>query len=186
MTLLRNTLLRVMYAPLDYVHPQRFPKTTEALSAGVQQTVNHHLIKQYSLSTALDFSVRPGDFSQRLISDWKLLPKVAWLLGCKIARGSLAMSGQLAALPAVAQRFIALPLPCPATASDASVSTTDIEQIGARYLCQLQPQLPDALAQRLPLVFAPESDNADKLIPDLSLNRSLITFAFDYAKNSSN
>lgn len=179
------SLLRVMYAPLDYVHPQRFHKPAEVLSSGVQQAVNHHLIRQYSLPTALDFSVSSGDFSQRLISDWKLLRKVAWLLGCKIARGSLAMSGQLIALPAVAQRFIALPVPCSATSSDASVSTSDIELIGARYLYQLQPQLPAALGQRLSLVFAPESDTADKLIPDLSLNRSLLTFAFDYAKNSS-
>ena len=96
------------------------------------------------------------------------------------------MSGQLAALPAIAQRFIALPLPCPAIASDISVSTADIEQIGARYLSQLQAQLPPALAERLFLVFAPESDQIVKLIPDLSLNRSLLTFAFDYAQNPSN
>jgi type III secretion system OrgA/MxiK family protein len=180
------SILRVMFAPLDYIHPQRFSKPAEALSSGVQQAVNHHLIKQYSLPTALDFSVSSGDFSQRLISEWKLLPKVAWLLGCKIARGSLAMSGKLVGLPAVAQQFIALPLPCPATASDLAVSTADIEQIGARYLYQLKPQLPAAIAERLPLVFAPESDTVDKLIPDLSLNRSLLTFAFDYAKNTSN
>jgi type III secretion system OrgA/MxiK family protein len=190
MTLLSNSLLRVMYAPLDYVHTQRFQQPALALSSGMQQAVNHHLIKQYSLPTVLDFSVSSNDFSQRLISDWKLLPVVAWLLGCKIARGSLAMSGQLAALPALAQRFIALPVPCSAIASDVSVSKEEIEQIGARYLYQLKPQLPAAIAERLPLVFAPESapesDNADKLIPDLSLNRSLLTFAFDYAKNSSN
>jgi len=189
MTPSRVSLLRVMYAPLDYVHPQRFVKPAGVLSSGVQQAVNHHLIKQHSLPTALDFTVDSGDFSQRLVSEWKLLPVVAWLLGCKIVRGSLAIGGQFAALPAVAQRFIALPVPCPALPSDVSVSKSDIELIGARYLSQLTPHLPAALTQRLRLVFAPEFDNEDALLSDLlvnsPINRSLFTFAFDYAKNSS-
>lgn len=180
------SLLRIMYAPLDYVHPQRFLKPAEVLSPSLQQAVNHSLIQRFHLATALDFTINSGDFSQRVVTDWGLLRKVAWLLGCKLVRGSLAVSGQLAALPDVASRFVALPLPCPAYPSDVSVSTEDIERIGARYLYQLQPHLPAALAQRLPLLFAPETENTDNAnaLP-LSLNRSLITFAFDYAKNSS-
>lgn len=184
-----ESLLRVMYAPFDYVHPRRFLKPTGFLSTGVQRALNHHLIKQYKLSTELDFTVEQANFSQRLVNEWKLLPTVAWLLGCKIVRGSLAIGGQLAALPEIAQRFVVLPIPCPAYPSTFSAGTalsrSEIELVGARYLYQLQPHLPAALAQRLALVFAPESDNVDKSVPDLSLNRSLLTFAFDYAKNSS-
>lgn len=178
------SLLRVMYAPLDYIHPKRFKKPVADLSTSLQQAVNHHLLKQYALPSALDFQLDSRDYSQQLVDGWKLLPKVAWLLGCKIARGSLAVSGRLAALPQVAQRFVALPIPCSAYPSDASVAESDFEQIGARYLYQLQSSLPVALAHRLPLVFAPESDNMDKFISDVPLNRSLLTFAFDYAKNS--
>lgn len=193
MTSLSTLLLRVMYAPLDYVHPQRFAKPAGLLSSGVQQAVNHHLIKQYSLPTTLDFTLGSGDFSQRLVNEWKLLPIVAWLLGCKIVRGSLAMNGQFPVLPAVAQRFIALPVPCPALPSAVSVSKSDIELIGARYLSQLSPHLPLAIAKRLPLVFAPEPGDKENLLSDLlsdssvnsPINRSLLTFAFDYAKNSS-
>jgi type III secretion system OrgA/MxiK family protein len=185
-----ESLLRVMYAPFDYVHPQRFIKPAGFLSAGVQQALNHHLIKQYQLPTALDFAVETANFSQRLIKDWKLLPTVAWLLGCKIVRGSLAIGGRLAALPEIAQRFVVLPVPCPAYPSTFStggtLSKSEIELVGARYLRQLQAQLPAALAQRLALVFSPEADNdVDQSIPDWSLNRSLLTFAFDYAQNSS-
>lgn len=180
-----NVLLRVMYAPLDYVHSQRFAKPAGALSPGVQQAINHHLIKQYSLPTALDFKIDAQDYSQQLIRDWKLLPKVAWLLGCKIARGSLAINGRFVALPQIAQRFIALPIPCSAYPSDVSVNESEFELIGARYLFQLQSSLPVAIARRLPLVFEPLSDNLDRFISDdVPLNRSLLTFAFDYAKNS--
>jgi type III secretion system OrgA/MxiK family protein len=179
------SLLRVMYAPLDYIHPKRFLKPTEDLSPCVQQVVNNHLIKQYNLLTALDFSVGSDNFSQPLVSGWRLLPRVARLLGCKIARGSMARNGQFVALPLVAQRFISLPVPCPAYPSDASFSESDIELIGARYLYQQKPHLPAALAQRLSLVFAPEVENIDQTMPSLTFNRSLLTFAFDYAKNSS-
>lgn len=175
------SLLRVMYAPLDYVHVTRFSKPGCGLSRAVQQSVNRTLIQRYELTTALDFSISTGDFSQRLVDDWELLPTVAWLLGCKLARGSLARSGQLAALPVAAHRFIALPIACPACSSEIRVSSAQIELLGARYLYQLQENLPRALAQRLSLVFPADYD----VMPiNLSLNRSLLTFAFDYAKNS--
>lgn len=181
-------LLRVMYAPLDYIHPQRFKKPVESLSGSLQQAINHHLIQQHDLPTALDFAISSGDISQSLVTDWKLLPKAAWLLGCKIARGGLAIGGQFAALPAVAQRFIALPVPCAAYPSDTIVvARPDLELIGARYLYQLQPYLPAALAKRLPLVFGPDSEQAnstaDKVLSELPMNRSLFTFAFDYARS---
>ena len=175
------SLLRVMYAPLDYVHATRFAKPGFALSRAVQQSINRTLIQRYELGTTLDFSIGYGDFSQRLVEEWDLLPTVAWLLGCKLARGSLARSGQLATLPIAAHRFIALPIACPACSSDIRVADAQIELLGARYLYQLQANLPQALAQRLSLVFSADKDVAPL---DLSLNRSLLTFAFDYAKNS--
>jgi type III secretion system OrgA/MxiK family protein len=156
----------------------------------VQQAVNHHLIQKYGLPTALDFSVDSGEFTQQLVNDWKLLPTVAWLLGCKMMRGSLALGGRLAALPEMARRFVVLPVPCPAypPAPGVVLERDDIEQIGGRYLLQLQSYLPAALAQRLALMFALEkelnNESVDPALPELSLNRSLLTFAFDYAKNS--
>lgn len=182
------SLLRIMYAPLDYIHHARFKKPAEGLSPSLQQAVNHSLIKRYQLETKFDFTVNSRDFSQHVVNDWRLLPKVAWLLGCKLVRGSLAANGQLATLPDAAHRFVALPIPCPAYQSNMAVSKSDIVLFGARYLYQLQPHLPAAIAQRLPLLFAPDaalsaSVSGDE--PALTLNRSLLTFAFDYAKNSS-
>ena len=106
-------LLRVMYAPLDYIHPVYFPAPSVVLTPSVQMAVNHILIERFALSTNIDFKLQASDFSQRLVSDWKQIPQVAWLLGCKLARGSLVMRGQLAALPTIARRFIELPALCP-------------------------------------------------------------------------
>ena len=174
-------LLRVMYAPLDYIHPSYFPTPSVALSPSVQLAVNHILIERFSLSTNIDFKLQASDFTQRLVSDWKLIPQVAWLLGCKLARGSLTMRGQLAGLPLMARRFIELPALCPACPLEFPITREKLELHGARYLAQLQSQLPHALAQRFSLMFAPEIHPTH---PGVTLNRSLLHFAFDYATNS--
>jgi type III secretion system OrgA/MxiK family protein len=180
------SLLRVMYAPLDYIHAEHFPSPRGSLPSTLQQAVNHTLIQRFSLPTKLDFSLTPSDFSQQLVENWKFLSHAAWLLGCRLARGSLAMGGHLAALPVIARRFIELPVPCPACPLNLPLTQPNLEMHGARYLFLLQPQLPDALAQRLALVFAPHEQGAHQ---GHALNRSLLTFAFDfasdYAKNTS-
>jgi len=175
-------LLRVMYAPLDYIHPHYFSEPSVTLTPSVQMAVNHILIERFGLRTEINFNLQVSDFSQRLVADWKWVPQVTWLLGCKLARGSLAVRGQLASLPEVARRFIELPVLCPACGIDMPVTRDKLELHGARYLAEIRSQLPPALAQRFSLMFKPD----DHLpLPGVVLNRSLLNFAFDYAKNSS-
>ena len=178
---MNSDLLRIMYAPLDYIHANHFAAPTIALAPALEQAINHTLIQRYALSTEINFSLQSSDFSQRLVSDWKNIPEAAWLLGCKLARGSLARSGQLATLPLVARRFIELPIACPAIELAVPLVKSRLAKHGGRYLFLLQKNLPIALGQRLPLFF--ESD-----LPvsphGCTVNRSLLTFAFDYAKNS--
>ena len=178
-----HTLLRVMYAPLDYIHPDYFPAVVVPLEPAIQQAVNHTLIQRFSLSTTLDFSLKTSDFSKRLVSDWHLIPQVSFLLGCKLARGSLAVGGKLAALPDTARRFIELPIACPICDLNMPVTKAGIELCGAHYLYLLRQHLPTALGQRLALLFPPEGS---KVTEPMVLSRSLLTFAFDYAKNSAN
>jgi type III secretion system OrgA/MxiK family protein len=177
------SLLRVMYAPLDYIHPHHFQPTKDAISPLLQRAINHGLIKRFSLNTAIDFKLQASDFSHLLVSHWDLTPHVAWLLGCKLARGSLARDGHLATLPGVARQFIELPLACPAFELNEELTAENIRLHGARYIFLLKQHLPVALAQRLCLLFGPAS-GADMQIAHL--NRSLLTFAFDYAKNFKN
>lgn len=174
------SLLRVMYAPLDYIHPLYFSTPKEAIPQALQQAVNHALIRRFELGTAVDFKLQSSDFSYLLVQQWHLIPDVAWLLGCKLARGSLAMNGRLASLPDLARQFIELPLACPPVPLTGPVTTESLRSHGARYLFLLQRQLPATLAQRLNLLFAPDVGESDKTA---ILNRSLLTFAFDYAKN---
>jgi len=174
-------LLRVMYAPLDYIHSDYFPTPECEITSALQQAVNHTLIKRFGLVTDLDFSLKSSDFSQRLVADWHLIPRAAWLLGCKMARGSLAKTGRLATLPPLARRFIELPIVCEPLELPGAITEARLEVHGARYLIQLQQQLPEALGQRLPLLF-PRNESGP--FQGMELNRSLLTFAFDYAKNT--
>ena len=174
------SLLRVMYAPLDYIHPHYFQGPAISMPPALQQAINHALIKRFSLTTSIDFKLQSSDFSHLLVQHWSLIPEVAWLLGCKLARGSLARNGYLATLPGVARQFIELPLACSPCELNGEPTTEAIRQHGARYLFLLKQQLPVALAQRLGLLFAPQN-GADSQAA--ILNRSLLTFAFDYAQN---
>jgi type III secretion system OrgA/MxiK family protein len=174
-------LLRVMYAPLDYIHPGHF--AASSIPQPLHHAVNHTLIQRFGLATAIDFQLQSADLSHLLVQEWHAIGDVAWLLGCKLARGSFAMNGQLLALPGVARQFIELPLACPAMPLAGPLGAADADKIrqhGARYLFLLKQKLPAALAQRLTLMFAPEVGEPD---PGVILNRSLLTFAFDYAKN---
>lgn len=174
-------LLRVMYAPMDYIHSDYFATLECEITPALQQAVNHTLIKRFGLATDLNFELKASDFSQRLVADWHLVPQAAWLLGCKIARGSLAKTGQLATLPSIARRFIELPVACDPLELNGAVTKARLEAHGARYLMQLRQQLPEALGQRLPLLFSRDESSA---FQGMALNRSLLTFAFDYAKNT--
>ena len=172
-------LLRVMYAPIDYIHPHYFPTPTVQLSPALQTAVNHVLIERYALIKSIDFRLETRNFSEQVVANWKHVPKIAWLLGCKLARGSLALNGQLASLPREARSFIELPIACPAEPVDLKINRNKLELLGARYLYQLHSQLPAALGQRLELMFAPDMRQP---LNGGGLNRSLLNFAFDHAK----
>jgi type III secretion system OrgA/MxiK family protein len=183
-------LLRVMYAPLDYIHPDRFSYTGNGPAGSVpaltmvpaiSRTINHELIRRYALPVKLDFVLSHTNFSDRLVSEWHQVRRAAWLLGCKLARGSLARNGGYARLPDLARRFVAIPLDCPALELAQPVTSAGLEMHGAAYLLALRGQLPSALAERLPLLFEPATESKIWSGP---LNRSLLTFAFDYAKTT--
>lgn len=171
-------LLRVLYAPLDYIHPVYSVRPESGLPSAVQLALNHALIQRFSLTTQMDHLLPLNDFTARLVEAWALIPQVAWLLGCKLARGTLALNGQLAGLAPVARQFIALPVACPSIELTLPCTKENIIMHGAAAL--LAQQWSPMLHQRLRLLFAPET--ADELA-GCKINRSLVNFALDYAQN---
>lgn len=174
-------LLRVMYAPLDYIHSDHFHLSDVTLAPAVKSAINHQLIRRFDLSTALDFDLRSNDVGRRLVTEWDSVRQAAWLIGCKLARGTLARHGHFAKLPQSARQFVAIPLICPALDLTEPVTRSSLEIHGGRCLLALSPHLPVAIAQRLALLLPSGSERDPWQGP---LNRSLLTFAFDYAKTT--
>lgn len=182
-------LLQAMYAPLDYIHGARVDfalpaaDSSETFTPGLRQALNHALIKRLALPVRVDFDLTPADFSAQLIDNWQHLRQVAHLVGCKLARGTLAQHRYFGLLPDATRRFVALPIECPVIPLSAPLQPEQLELHGARYLLALCEQLPAALARRLPLVFAPGVADG---VWQGHINRSLLTFAIDYAKTTPN
>ena len=175
---MNTALLRVMYAPLDYIHPAYLARSESTLSSTVQLVLNHLLIQRFALITESGQLHPLNDFTARAVSAWTSIPEVAWLIGCKLARGTLAMNGQLASLPPVARQFISLPVACPGVALTEPCTKENIIMHGGSAL--LAQPWPPALQQRLKLLFDPATSEQPA---GCKINRSLINFAFDYAQN---
>ena len=175
---MNTALLRIMYAPLDYIHPAYLVRPAGSLSPAVQLALNHLLIQRFSLITESDQLLPLNDLSAQVVSAWALLPQVAWLIGCKLARGTLAMNGQLASLSPLARQFIALPVSCPGIELSLPWSKENVTMHGAAAV--LAQTWPMALQQRLKLLFDPQTPA--QLVGG-TINRSLLSFAFDYAQN---
>ncbi|MEJ2795727.1 hypothetical protein WAE56_20175 [Iodobacter sp. LRB] len=177
-------LLNVLYAPADYIHPQRFKSLDSFHGSAQQQLLNSHLLAHFGLCSNLPAAATTSLLTRTLVSNWRHLRTAATLLGCKLGRADFVRSGQLASLSLMQQRYLGLPIITPQIAlPDQGCAQTRAQALGASYLQLFVPQLPRPLAQRLPLLFAPEQLNI-AMPPGLEPNYTLLNFAIDYAKTN--
>ncbi|STQ90189.1 hypothetical protein [Iodobacter fluviatilis] len=176
-------LLSVLYAPVDYIHPQRFKSLGSPQGPVQQQLLNSHILAHFGLCSDLP-TAATSVLMRTLVSNWRYLRVAATLLGCKLGRADFVRSGQLASLSLMQQRYLGLPIITPQIAlPDQGCSQTRAQALGASYLLLFVPQLPLPLAQRLPLLFAPEQLNI-AMPSGLEPNYTLLNFAIDYAKTN--
>jgi type III secretion system OrgA/MxiK family protein len=174
----------VMFDPLAYIHPERLHLPAIFDSPAQRAAINRLLIARYRLDLPrlpqpLQ-SARPrNETEELLLKHWLHLPQIVFLLGCQRLRLALARRGGLLRLPASARAFITLPLLPPALQGEpANESETGPSAGRARSAVAPAPDhatllrhglrqldlglggLPALLAQRLPLLFAPEIDDA--------------------------
>ena len=167
----------VMFDPLAYIHPERLPLPM-SMSAGFdapaqRAAINTMLLDRYRLSVEpIPQRQRQAEAAKLLLRYWFRLPQIAFLLGCQRLRLALSRRGLLLRLPAQAQLFMTLPLlrnagldDCKQTAlpcldSDQDPDRDTLLRHGVRQLHLSLGGMPDALAQRLPLLLAPSFDAA--------------------------
>jgi len=163
-------LQTVMFDPLAYVHPQRLSLRGGCEAPAQRAAINDMLFDRYALSSCLDLA-RGEPAATLLLKHWFRLPQIVFLLGCARMRVALSRRGMSLRLPANVQAFMRLPvlrqsmpdrvsaevLP---TGASARLDRDALSYYGLRQLRAGAGDIPPALAQRLPLLFAPSFDEA--------------------------
>ncbi|KMN49770.1 hypothetical protein VL04_20120 [Chromobacterium violaceum] len=174
-------LRALLFDPLSYLHRDRLRLPPALAGAEQRRLVNDMLIAGYRLRT--DWSPDPADRSHGLwLAEWRRLPQAAYLMGCQLLRARLAARGGLLRLPGWARGFAAMQIGAewPAAPLDEAPGHDAILLAGFGQLLSWRERMPEALAQRLPLLFPAWVDEASPCIP--AQNTLLLTLALQYAK----
>jgi type III secretion system OrgA/MxiK family protein len=179
----------VMFDPLAYIHPERLRMPAGFDAPAQRSTINRLLLDRYRLEAP---PVGQQTHAEKfLLKHWLDLPQIILLLGCQRLRLALTRRGASLRLPASVQAFMTLPLLSPLPLPQAAnPDRADILRQGMQQLRISLGQLPAALAQRLPLLFAPafdrvperESDAAEDLEACDPAHALTLTMAVQHVK----
>ncbi|WP_175107160.1 hypothetical protein [Pararobbsia alpina] len=181
--LLSAQLLRVMYDPLFYAAPSAREACPTTGSAAWQ---NRKLIEHHRLACRIDFTLDAE--RSWWIEHWSSLRRIAFLIGCRCLRDTLATEGGLLHLDPVARRFALLPIVAPhASAKPLHGRRADdavLHAQGFGVIGSIAIRLPYALRQRLALIFHDvEGISRDMAMPNASAPYPmLISTASRYAQ----
>jgi type III secretion system OrgA/MxiK family protein len=158
----------VIYNPLGYIHPQRLSLPAGFEAPAQRAAINAMLLRRYRLE-ATPIASEQAAAAGLLLKHWFRLPQIALLLGCQRLRLSLARRGALLRLPLWAQTFASLPL-LPQIGLEPAADAAHVQgdqgdhsvllRHGMQQMGIALGPLPAALAQRMPLMFAPAFDTA--------------------------
>jgi type III secretion system OrgA/MxiK family protein len=145
-------LLRVMYDPLAYA---------SSTSCEAEDTMdwiawqNRQLIERHHLICRIDFTI-DAELGWWL-EHWASLRRIAFLIGCRCLRDTLAAERRLLHLDSLARQFALLPIVAPHVNSKRlcgrGADDLALHAQGFYVLESLASGLPDALRQRLALIF---------------------------------
>ncbi|VVD77496.1 type III secretion apparatus protein OrgA/MxiK [Pandoraea anhela] len=170
----------MMFDPVSYIHAARFVYPTQFSSPRQRAVINEMLIAEFRLDSHWPFD-QIGIVERPWVLNWRLLPQVAYLMGCQARKASLCRRAALLRLPEWAYAYAKLPvLDALPPASVAPPSHEDLMAEGFVRLIALGATLREPLRQCLPLLFPPiDSYAAD--VPD-ALDVRLFVTALQYAK----
>ncbi|OHX10895.1 hypothetical protein BI347_20115 [Chromobacterium sphagni] len=170
----------ILFDPLGYLHRRRLQLPQTMDEPGQRAIINDMLIAAYRLDSGWPAD-SPNSLTRQWLRHWHRLPQAAYLMGSQLLRAGLAWQGASLRLPSWARDFSAMPLQTRAGhRPQQAINHADLLAAGYGQLLGWSNQLPPALAQRLPLLFPPESSAA--AVPDASPDPLLLTLALQYAQ----
>ncbi|MBG2710227.1 type III secretion protein [Proteus mirabilis] len=174
-----ETISKVMYEPLSYIHADYSVLASKEESAIWQKLANRQLIQRYQLINQLDCDI--DIIVEKIFTHWALLPRCALFLGYFYSRETLLLSGNYYRLEPPLKAFLSLyPVLNGNKNSVLSLKVSDPISVGYQLLFDFIQSISTALAQRFTLLFAPQSSLVE-LPQSLFLSRSLFLLVLDYA-----
>jgi type III secretion system OrgA/MxiK family protein len=156
----------VMFDPLAYIHRERLYLRGRFDMPAQRAAVNRLLLDGYGLTSG---TVPQHTGAEKLLlKNWFHLSQIVFLLGCQSLQLELSRRGAILRMPASVRAFLTLPFlqrpGCAAAAANDPQTTAHcgrgaLLREGLRRLRTILGELPDALAQRIPLLLPPEFDS---------------------------
>lgn len=176
-----ETLQRVLFDPLSYLHPQRVRFSVNfTAQPATRAAANELLLAAFQLE-AHRFDLTPQ--AKECVRHWYQLPQTAYLIGCHTLRAELAWGGGLLSLPTWASHFTSITLRTSTARGLQNVDHSVLMSTGYARLQAWSTRLPKPLAQRFPLLFSPHIDTAP---PQPAADPLILTLALQHAQRNPN
>lgn len=179
-----EALRKILFEPLDYLHPHR--ATIPAVFEGKQarMIVNQALLRGFKFGKCDNQQTVLGPWAERWVVHWSRLTTVAYLMGVQLAGTQLAVGGRLCMLEPFARTFLRVNLRghTQVILADEDDLETSLTALGLSALLSWKLHIPEALIERLPLLFAPRVVTLQKSLPPQTLNSSLFLLAVQHAR----
>jgi type III secretion system OrgA/MxiK family protein len=159
----------VMFDPLAYIHRERLHLRGRFDMPTQRAAANRLLLDGYGLTSGTVPAIPQHTGTEKLLlKQWFHLSQIVFLLGCQSLQLELSRRGAILRMSASVRAFLTQPClqrpGCAATAANDPQTTAHcgrgaLLREGLRRLRTILGELPEALAQRIPLLLPPEFDS---------------------------
>lgn len=180
-----DRIMKILYSPAHYIHPSHLPEELRDREMWGDVLVNYWIMKHCQLENVREDWVPASITASLILTNWRLLPNVAHLIGGYLLRTQLMTKGAALMTDPKLLAFTSLPLfhHIPVEQNEKSVDTV---AWGAAFILSLATSLPQALQQRLRLCFPAEMELPDikaEITPHhINMLRMAISYANDYQR----
>ncbi|QJU42306.1 hypothetical protein [Serratia marcescens] len=176
---------RIIFDPLSWIDESRVMIPDYFSQDTCRAVINQVVIEQMALATE-EIPHSDDMLACLFIDEWFFLRQAALLMACQRHRANLAINGRLQELPASARQFAGFPLlNSHFRQGDRLLSSSELAQCALQELLVFSPELPIALRQRIPLLFADFTATNCYTDPLFTADSGLLILAIQHAKRNS-
>lgn len=173
---------RILYDPVSWIHPHRFPAIENLSSVRCQSVLNDILLEGFKLSTdCVDLN---NSRERYIISHWALLPGAALMAACHRHRAKLARSGLIAKLDKVTQQFALSCLTESESQGHERLTAQELVRLACQEAMAFSCSLSVSIRERVPLLFSSSPTISHSAVYSEN-DELLLRMAIQHAKRAS-